>query len=556
VSTDSTQRRPKRRLLAGAVALAFTASIVGIGAAVPAWADDTVPEPIVTEVVAPAETTEEVVEEEVAPEETTPVEETPAVPEEEVAEELVAPQGFSTQTAKNDGEQGQETCPDGGGWLKIEPIDALTYEYTAPDGQLIAEVCYKASTEVIYIDIEDAASYEFVSTVTNKNGELQEISHVSVRLITDDSTCVDDPVFSYTFDPATGSGDVTVTGGEEGEELCAPLYIRAAAWTYDLPASGSPSWPQTLYGTPGDTTVNAIGVFSYGPPQLDSCRQYDVYASFGGFGELELPTYLDGSHDPFEPAFLHETLNGLGPNPTYSFTSSEGCNEEDPTEVEPASPIKVDLCGVENDSFTLPGAEPNEMESVTAEGTYTADDLPTEDGTVAVTFVPADGTVVKDDPNAEYEVDENGNAVWILVFTDEPCLVVKPAVQHVVVCGVDNDTVTTPGTAVENAEGITETEEFYYVIDPDGTDTPGTINVLAIPKDGVVVAEPGDGDTYVIDGDGNASWTFVDDDAACPSPGLALTGSNPMPLVGFGALLLAIGTLAVAGARRKVTGVV
>jgi hypothetical protein len=482
------------------------------------------------------------------PEETPVVPEEEVVPEEDVTEESAAPQGFSTQTAKNDGEQGQDTCPDGGGWLKIEPIDALTYEYTAPSGQLIAEVCYKAANDVIYIDIEDAASYEFVSTVTNKNGELQQISHVSVRLITEEPTCVDDPVYAYTFDPATGSGVITVTGGEEGEELCEPLAVRAASWTYDTPASGSPSWPQTLNGY-NDTTVDAIGEFNYGPPQLEDCRQYDVYASFGGFDELELPTYLNGSHDPFEPAFLHETLNGFGPNPTYSFTSSEGCNPTS-TEIEPDGPIKNDVCGIANDSFTLPGAQPNELESITPEGTYTADELPTEDGTVVVTFVPADGYEVKDDPNAEYEVDENGNAVWILVFTDEPCstVIVKPAVQHVEVCGVDNDTVTTPGTAVENAEGITETEEFYYVIDPDGTDTPGTITVLAIPKDGFTVAEPGEGDTYVIDGGGNASWTFVDDDAACPPPGLAFTnGSDPMPAVGLASSLLALGSLMVAG---------
>jgi hypothetical protein len=182
VAQHSQQVRPKRTLKVwGATLIVASFATVGLGIA-PAYASDEIPEPIITEEAAPADTTGSVVEEEVVPEET------PAVVEEEVIEESVPSQSFSTQAAKNDGEQGQETCPDGGGWLKIEPIDALTYEYTAPSGQLIAEVCYKASTDVIYIDIEDAASYEFVSTVTNKNGELQEISHVSVRLITEEPT--------------------------------------------------------------------------------------------------------------------------------------------------------------------------------------------------------------------------------------------------------------------------------------------------------------------------------------------------------------------------------
>jgi hypothetical protein len=85
-------------------------------------------------------------------------------------------------TAIPAGATGQDTCPDGGGWTKIEPIDALTYTYNAPSGQLITEVCYKAANDVIITDIADAASYEFVSTVENDNEELQEISHVSVKL--------------------------------------------------------------------------------------------------------------------------------------------------------------------------------------------------------------------------------------------------------------------------------------------------------------------------------------------------------------------------------------
>lgn len=145
----------------------------------------------------------------------------------------------------------------------------------------------------------------------------------------EEPTCVLSPAFSYTFLPATGSGVITVTGGNQGDALCAPLYVRAASWKYDLPASGSPSWSQTQFGY-NDTTVGTIGSFNYGPPQLDSCRQYDAYASFDGYSELTLPEKLLGSNNPYEPAFLHDVLEGMGPNPTFSYTSSDGCNNPPP----------------------------------------------------------------------------------------------------------------------------------------------------------------------------------------------------------------------------------
>ena len=140
--------------------------------------------------------------------------------------------------------------------------------------------------------------------------------------------CVQNPKFSYTFDGAIGSGTVTVTGGKQGDKLCDALAIRAAGWDYDLPASGNPSWPQTLHGY-NDTAVNSIGTFSYKAPQIEACRQYDIYAQFeskGGFSKLALPAKLTGPGKPYEPPFLHQTLSGKGPNPTYSTTSSEGCN--------------------------------------------------------------------------------------------------------------------------------------------------------------------------------------------------------------------------------------
>ncbi len=136
-------------------------------------------------------------------------------------------------------------------------------------------------------------------------------------------------VYSYTYVAATASGVITVTSGDapEGTPLCSPLYVRAATWSYDRPTNGgTPSWPQTLKGY-NDVTVNAIGTFSYGSPDPATCMQHDIYATLDatGFAKLALPHNLLGSHNPSEPTFLHETLPGDGPNPTYSTDVSTNC---------------------------------------------------------------------------------------------------------------------------------------------------------------------------------------------------------------------------------------
>ena len=141
--------------------------------------------------------------------------------------------------------------------------------------------------------------------------------------------CVQKPSWSYTFD-GIGSGTITVTAkdAKQGDKLCDALAVRATTFEYVRPASGNPSWPQTLIGY-NDVLVDTIGTFSYAAPALDSCRQHDVYAEFvskGGFDALKVPSKLNGPNNPYEPQFLHQALPGKGPNPTYSTTSSDGCN--------------------------------------------------------------------------------------------------------------------------------------------------------------------------------------------------------------------------------------
>jgi hypothetical protein len=79
----------------------------------------------------------------------------------------------------------QETCPDGiNGWVKTDGVNATSTTGYATGDKLIAEVCYKASTTVIYFDVTPpAASVEITSTVLNDNEKVQDISHYSLRLV-------------------------------------------------------------------------------------------------------------------------------------------------------------------------------------------------------------------------------------------------------------------------------------------------------------------------------------------------------------------------------------
>lgn len=76
------------------------------------------------------------------------------------------------------------TCPQTDGWVKVDHLSGFSYTYTAPEGYLVDQTCYKAATQIVYEIVNPPASPVTVtSTVTNSNGQLQELSHASFHLI-------------------------------------------------------------------------------------------------------------------------------------------------------------------------------------------------------------------------------------------------------------------------------------------------------------------------------------------------------------------------------------
>lgn len=100
-----------------------------------------------------------------------------------------------------------ETCPDGGDWIKIEGTSGFTYNYTAPEGKLVVETCYKAGTTVEYNVINPPQkSVTITSTVQ------QELSHVAVKLADEPKQATPTPTNTPTMTPtSTPTEQITAT---------------------------------------------------------------------------------------------------------------------------------------------------------------------------------------------------------------------------------------------------------------------------------------------------------------------------------------------------------
>lgn len=346
-------------------------------------------------------------------------------------------------------------------------------------------------------------------------------------------TCLDNPDYSYTFDPATGQVVLTVTGGKEGDVLCKPLYLSPTSYSYDQPVkepSDQASWPQTLFGY-NQVTVDKVGTYTSNPPQLNSCYQYDIYASFDG--PIVPPAKLTGPSDPNEPRQLHEVLPGKGTNPTYSWTPSKDCGETPPPGDEDAQftpPTVIDVCGVANDKVEL-GTSEHGIQEVTSV-------TPLDDGRVrhTVVFTPNDGFVVPAPGEGDEYTVVDGKAVWELYTTNEPC---EPTteeftptnVTYLDVCAIDKDRVVIPGFGpAEPRESYTDSETgisyfisvvevkngtYYVEYQQDGAELKAV--TVFVPFENVVPKAPGKNDTYTIV-NGLAVWQHTFTNEACPVP--------------------------------------
>lgn len=151
--------------------------------------------------------------------------------------------------------QGQEVCPNtGDGWIKFDNLNGYSFTYTADEGYLVAESCYKASTDVVYQTYEPPQQTVVITTLEH------ELSHVSVRVVPEEVTPTSTPVVTETPEP-TPTSTPTVTETPEPTPTSTPTVTdtpeptpTATQEITDTPEP-TPTATQVITNTPNPTAT-------------------------------------------------------------------------------------------------------------------------------------------------------------------------------------------------------------------------------------------------------------------------------------------------------------
>lgn len=162
---------------------------------------------------------------------------------------------------------GQETCPHTGDWTKIDDLSGISYTYNAPEGKLIAEWCYKASTTVNYGTVSPPQnSVTVTSTVKNQNDKIQDLSHASFRLINKPINTViptNTPTFTSTTDMpiSTPTETTVIETPEETPEVPTKTIKITNTPIPTLPPPNSKVTPEALLPVTGGEQLR-LSIFS------------------------------------------------------------------------------------------------------------------------------------------------------------------------------------------------------------------------------------------------------------------------------------------------------
>ena len=162
----------------------------------------------------------------------------------------------------------QDTCPQTGGWVKVDNLSGISFSYDAGEGNLITTWCYKASTAInTGIVTPPSQTFTIVSIVKNQNGQIQDLSHASFFVVEDTETPIATEVVTETPE-STEIPEFTPTATEVVTET------PESTWIPTLPPPPY-STPNLLPITGADLTENkkeaswlvvciGLGLFSFG----------------------------------------------------------------------------------------------------------------------------------------------------------------------------------------------------------------------------------------------------------------------------------------------------
>ena len=143
-----------------------------------------------------------------------------------------------------------ETCPDGGGWTKENVGDQQNFQYTAPDGKLVAEWCYKAGSNDLVFEVVNPPQKQ-VSLSSNFQ---QGISHASFRLVNvpTNTPPPPTPTFTPTNTPVTPTATFTATNTPTNTPVSPTATFTATNTPTNTPIPDDPNPTPTNTPIPDD----------------------------------------------------------------------------------------------------------------------------------------------------------------------------------------------------------------------------------------------------------------------------------------------------------------
>jgi len=217
----------------------------------------------------------------------------------------------------------QDTCPEGGDWVKVDGIDAQSYSFDPPEGFTVGDNCYKAGNTLV-----SGSGDTVESTVWNKEGcpdaegcNYQNISHASFELIPDEDPEPERNT-DYDWNADCDGWVVTAQDYEDGEPIGGSYTVDQGTWDdpNELEEAHSQYIEETIYepnGCAGDE-----GYYYADDPDCEGWTFWFVDGE-GNVTLVEAGQWTDPN------TLESETREGDG----YSFTFNEpeGCDDNDVT---------------------------------------------------------------------------------------------------------------------------------------------------------------------------------------------------------------------------------
>lgn len=209
---------------------------------------------------------------------------------------------------------GQETCPDGDGWVKVDSLSGYDYTYTPPAGYHVTQNCYKHGTYVHYGSGPTVSADTHL--VCNPQGNCREIryelSHASFLLEQDEVPPTNTPTptevshtFSFEIEQFNNCDqwERSIRLLDNGVGASEFVVLDGAVWPDDVDGSVSAqTYTGAIDGHPFEVTFEAMDA-------ADEC---------------------DNPEDPNTPTPTNTTPPGQPtgtPTPTPTATPVRGCDD-------------------------------------------------------------------------------------------------------------------------------------------------------------------------------------------------------------------------------------